>query len=159
MTAEELLSTQGAAECLSRQLPTKTAKQWALWLRNNRNTARRAIYRVPSEQIGRSAFYSQEELAKFAEWEKIRQLGTLKLTGRAAEVMQAYGIGTASGGRTGRKLKVTGINPQVDQATGKTYIQIIADDPLMVYRLELDEAKAIAKELTETISACERIVK
>jgi len=151
MTATELLSRQASAEWLAQQLPDKNAAQWALWLRNNSNSARRAVYRVPVEQVGRSAFYQPDELRKFVEFEKQRQLGTLKLTGRAAEVMRAYGIGSSGGSTTGRKLNVTAINPQIDEATGKPYIQFITGDPLMVYRLEPGDAKNIARDLIEAI--------
>lgn len=156
---EELLSNAVAAQVLSELMPEKTPDQWALWLQNNRNQARRVSYRIPFEKMAGGVFYRRDELAKFAEWEKARQLGTIKLTGRAAEVLQAFGIGSATGSTTGRKLKVTGINPQVDQATGKPFIQCITDDPLMVYRLELDEAKAILKELGEAVGWCERAAK
>lgn len=154
--AAERLTTQAAAEYLSQQFPAKTAEQWALWLRNNRNQARRAIYRVKAEQIGRSAFYAPDELAAFVTFEKSRELGTIKLTGRAAEVMHAYGIGTRGGSGTGRKFNVTSINPQIDDATGKPYVQLITDDPLMVYRLEPGQAKAISEELAEVVACCER---
>lgn len=155
MTAE-WLSTQAAGEYLSQQFPAKSAEQWALWLRNNRNQARRAIYRVKAELIGRSAFYAPEELEAFLTFEKSRQRGAIKLTGRAAEVMHAYGIGTSAGSGTGRKLKVTGINPQIDEVTGKPYVQLITHDPLMVYRLEPEQAKTISDELAEVVACCKR---
>lgn len=159
MATEEILNTQAAAELLTGVFPEKTAEQWALWLRNNRNQSRPAIYRVKAEQIGRVAFYTHEELAAFVEFEKSRQLGTIKLSSRAAEALQAVGFGTAGGSMTGRKLKITGITPQVDQETGQLFIQIIQSEPLMVYRLELEEAKAIAKELNETIAYLKRTQK
>ena len=84
----ELFSRSVAAEWLAQRLPEKTPEQWALWLRNNANTARRAVYRVPVETLGRGSFYLPEELKKFVEFEKSRQLGAIKLTGRAAEMLQ-----------------------------------------------------------------------
>lgn len=159
MATEEILNTQAAAELLTESLPEKTADQWGLWLRNNRNQSRPAIYRVKAEQIGRVAFYTREELAAFVEFEQSRQLGTIKLSGRAVEALQAVGYGTAGGSMTGRKLKISGITPQVDQVTGQLFIQIIQSEPLMVYRLELEEAKAIAKDLNETIAYLERTQK
>jgi hypothetical protein len=71
--------------------------------------------------------------------------------------MRAYGIGEKSGSATGRRLKVSGINPQVDEATGTPFVQLITSDPLMVYRLELDEAEAIIREMAEVVGACKRI--
>lgn len=156
---EELLGNSMAAQVLSEQFQGKTPDQWSGWLQNNRNQSRRVPYRIPFQRISGGIFYSSEELGKFIEFEKQRQLGTIKLTGRAAEVLKAFGVGTQGGGTTGRKLKVGGINPQIDQVTGKPYIQIITDDPLMVYRLEPGEAKSIAKELSEAVGVCERAVK
>jgi hypothetical protein len=82
-------------------------------------------------------------------------MGKMKLTGRAAEVMRAFGIGANGGSTTGRKLTVSGINPQVEESTGKPFIQLVTDEPLMVYRLELEQAKRIATELNEAIECCE----
>lgn len=152
---DELLSNNVAAQVLCELLPDKTSEQWLLWLQNNRNQSRRVSFRIPFERMAGGVFYRREELAKFAEWDKSRQLGTIKLTGRAAEVMRAFGIGSG-GSTTGRKLKVTGINPQIDEATGKPFIQLITDDPMMVYRLELFEAKSIASELNEAVGVCEK---
>jgi len=157
MATEELLSTQAAAEYLSHQLPDKSVEQWALWLRNNRNQARRAVYRVKSEQLGRMAVYSPEDLTAFVEFEKSRQLGSIKLTGRAAEVMRAFGIGESGGSTLGRKLTVTGINLQIDEATRKAYVQLITNEPLMVFRLEPEESVALGGEFTETGKAGLRI--
>lgn len=156
---DELFSSSLAAQVLSELVVGKTTEQWALWLQNNRNQSRRVPYRIPFSRMAGGVFYNPEELTKFAEWEKSRQLGRIKLTGRAAEVLQAYGINTTAGSTTGRKLKVSGINPQIDQATGTPYVQLIADDPLMVYRLELAEAAFIAKRLVTTIDECSRSIK
>lgn len=150
MATNELLSTQAAAEYLSSHLTEKSTEQWALWLRNNRNQARRAIYRVKSEQMGRMAVYAPEELAAFIEFERSRNLGTIKLTGRAVEVMRAYGLGEASGSTTGRKLTVTNVNLQIENLTQKAYVQVITSEPLMVYRLEPEQAIKIGAELTKT---------
>lgn len=150
MATNELLSTQAAAEYLSLHLSGKSTEQWALWLRNNRNQARRAIYRVKSEQMGRMAVYAPDELAAFVEFERSRNLGTIKLTGRAVEVMRAYGLGESTGSTTGRKLTVTSVNLQIDNITQKAYVQVITSEPLMVYRLEPEQAIQIGAELTKT---------
>lgn len=153
---DDLLSGGVAAQTLSELLTEKTPAQWALWLQNNRNQLRQVSFRIPFVKMAGGVFYRREDIARFAELEKSRQLGTIKLTGRAKEALDAFGIGTASGSTTGQKLTVTGINPQVDQATGKTFVQLIASNPLKVYRLELDEAEAISKELNEAIQFCKR---
>ncbi|VVP89042.1 hypothetical protein [Pseudomonas fluorescens] len=153
---EELLSNSVAAQTLCELEPEKSVEQWMHWLQNNRNQSRRVPYRIPFERMAGGVFYRREELVSFIDWEKSRQLGALKLTGRAAEVMRAYGIGEKSGSATGRKLKVTAINPQVDEATGTPFVQFITSDPLMVYRLELDEAEAIIREMAEAVGVCKR---
>lgn len=155
-SATELWGNGVAAEFLSEQLPGRDAKQWALWLRNNRSQSRKVPYRIAFERISNGTFYPPEELAKFVEWEKSRQLGTMKLTGRSAEVMRAFGIGTSSGSSTGRKLEIVGISPQFDQATGKAFVQLITADPLMVYRLAPEQACEIAQDLLAAADSQER---
>lgn len=151
MDTHNLLSRSAAAEWLALQLTDKGAEQWALFLRNNANHARRAFYRIPVVPVGRNAFYELPELGKFVEFEKSRQLGELKLTGRAAEALCAFGVGTASGSTTGRKIQLTAITPQTDSVTGARFVQIIMDDPLRVYRVDVAEAKGIVRQLMAAI--------
>lgn len=155
---QTLLSTNAAGDWLHEAIPGESAAYWRTSLANNRKPDRKPPHRVPFSIIGRGAFYSISDLIEFAEFEKSRRMGQMKLTGRAAEVIRAFGIGSG-GGTTGRNLKVTGITPQIDEASGKPFIQFITDDPLMVYRLELDEAKRIAKELLEASDLGERVAK
>lgn len=154
---EELLSNSFAAQTLSQELPDKTAEQWLAWLQNNRTPSRPVTYRVPFVKMMGGVFYRSDDIAKFIELEKSRQLGTIKLSGRAKEALDAFGIGTATGSTTGQRLNVTGINPQIDQATGKGFVQMIVTDPLRVYRLELDQAKTMAAELNEATQYLQRL--
>ena len=149
---EELWGNSFTAQALSEQLPGRDAVRWELWLRNNRNQSRAAVYRVPFERISNGTFYKPEEIAKFVAWEKSRRLGTIKMSGRAAEVMQAFGIGTATGSATGRKLLIMGIERMTDPATGQPYVQFITGDPLIVYRLEVDQALQVAAGLRTAAS-------
>lgn len=153
---DELLSNSVTAQTLFEALPDKTLEQWTLWLQNNRNPARRTPYRIPYVKMGGGVFYRTEELEKYVEWEKARRLGSFKLSGRAAEALRAFGIGEAGGGTTGRKLNITTINPQVDSTSGLLYVQVITNEPLMVYRIEVDQAREIVRELTEAVAVCER---
>lgn len=59
---------------------------------------------------------------------------------------------------TGRIMEIAAINPQFDDATNKTFVQIIVSSPFAVYRLDLDRAKAMVKELAEAIEVCERSI-
>lgn len=142
----ELLSRQAAAEWLAQQFPEKRPDQWALWLRNNANAARPAIYRVAVEQVGRGSFYRQEELQRFATWERSRQTG--QLSPRAMEALRAVGFNERGGSSTGRRFDVTGISRQYDEATGTPFVQLIVNNPhLLVYRLPVEQAIEIADQL------------
>jgi len=155
--SEYLINTV-TAKTLSEELPNKTFEQWMLWLQNNRNMARRAPYRIPYERMSGAVLYKSEEISKFIEWEKSRHIGKFKTTGRAAEVMRAFGIGEASGGANGRKLKCS-INPQASQANNKAFIQMIIDDPLLVFKLDISQAEDLCKEMQEAIDICKGVTK
>lgn len=149
MATEELLSTQAASEYLSKRLPEKTMEQWSLWLHNNRNQTRRAIYRIKTERLGRMTVYTPEELAAFIEFEKSRSIGTIKLTGRAAEAMRAFGLGEAGGGTQGRRFKGGSASPQPASDSGETFVQAVINEPLMVFTMSPEEAISFGQELTE----------
>lgn len=154
MTTTELLSRQAAAEWLAQQLQDKSVEQWALFLRNNANNARRAVYRLPVEQIGRSSFYQPDELSKFVQFEQGRQLGTLKLSGRAAQAMQAFGIGQDGGSTKGRKWKGGSANLANDN--GGVFVQAVISEPLTVFAMTAAQAIEFGKELIEAGLAAQR---
>lgn len=154
---EELLSNQAAIELLTELVPGRTAQQWAVALQNNRNPSRKVPHRIPYVRMSGSVFYKRDDIASFAEFEKVRQLGSIKLSPRIAEALRAYGVGDPGGSTTGRSLNVSAVNLQVDQSTAKPFIQVIATDPLMVYRIEVPDAKALAQELAQAVDAAERI--
>ena len=153
---QTLFNTNAASDWLNEAVPGETPAHWRTALANNRKSERNPPYRVPFSTIGRGAFYAVSDLLEYAEFEKARRMGKMKLTGRAAEVMRAFGIGAIGGSTTGRKLTVSGISHQVEERTGKPFIQLITDEPLMVYRLEIEQAKNIAAELMKAIECCER---
>ena len=139
---EELLSTAVAAEALHELDSSKTVDQWAYFLQNNRNRARKVGYRIPFDKIAGAAFYQRGELLKFVEWDRARQIGTIKLTGRAAEVVQAFGIGSKGGSATGRALNLIEVRAIGDE------IQMVLAEPLMVYRLSKEQANTLALALS-----------
>ncbi|MFM0406835.1 hypothetical protein [Paraburkholderia dipogonis] len=155
---EDLLSSSATAAVLAEQIPDKTSAQWTLWLQNNRNPARNAVYRVPFERVSGGVFYRADEVAKFAEWEKSRKLGTLKLTGPATEALRAFGIGEQGGGTTGRRLDCD-ITVQVDPANSRPYAQLLIKNPLLVFRLEAEQVKQLHRELGDTVRFLERHAK
>ena len=154
----ELLSSKLAAERLHEALPGHSIKYWQQWLTNNRNHSRRTVYRIPFHNVigMRSAHYEPEELKKFIEFEKTRQLGKIELKGRAAEVLRAYGIGEQKGGITGRQWEAS-IIPQVDEVTQSPYIQIILNDPFLIFRLEIEQAEKLSCELIDGLNVCNRV--
>lgn len=153
---DELLSNGVAANLLNELLPNKTPEQWLLWLQNNRNKARPATYRIPVEKLGGGVFYLREEVVKFAEFEKSKTLGAIKLTGRAVEVLRAIGFNEHGGSSTGRSFNPSGVYLQTDESTGNEFLQLHTKDPLMIYRIEIDAAEFLLKELTEALTACRR---
>lgn len=153
----ELLSTQAAAELIESVIHEPGGSTyWSRVLTNNRREDRNPPHRVPYQRLGGGAFYRPKDVEEFIEFERSRRLGVVKLSGRAAEAIRAFGIGEKGGSSTGRKLNVSAITLQIDQATGARFVQLVMNDPLMVYRLELSEAKALAQELADTAQAGER---
>lgn len=152
--AEELLNRQVAAEWLNQQLSEKSVEQWVLWLRNNANSARPAKFRIATVTIGRGTFYRVTDLEKFVEFEKGRQLGAVKLTGRAAEVLQAFGIGEEGSSTSGRRWKGGSANVANN---GSVFVQVIVNEPLSVFRVEPADAIAFGQELVEAGKAAQRI--
>ena len=149
---DELFNNAVAAEYLSELMPDRTAEKWAQWLQNNRNKTRPATYRIPVEKLGGGVFYLREELAKFAEFEKSRTLGAIKLSGRAAEALHAIGFNEQGGSSTGRSFDVTAVTPQFSE--GRKYIRIQAENPLRIYRIELDNARFLMNELAGIFNKC-----
>jgi hypothetical protein len=151
---DELLSTQAAAEHLARELPTKTETQWALWLRNNRNHSRSAIYRVPVVHVGRPAYYKPKDLAEFIDFERRMQAGAMPLSGRAKQALQAFGLGEP--GSTGMGRKWRGANANLAVGEKGALVQFVVSEPLMVFALSPEQAQAIGRELLEAGQAAQR---
>lgn len=149
---DDLFSTQAAAEMLHEAIPEPKG-YWARFLMNNKRPDRNPPFRVEFVKMGGGVLYPRKALADFIGWEKTRRLGDLKLTGRAAEVMRAFGIGEAGGGSIGRSLDCS-IHPQNNPTTGKPYVQLIVKDPLLVFHLETEQAEAIIRELQGAVTSC-----
>lgn len=144
---KDLLSNSMAAESLHRIFPNRDVQQWSMWLQNNRNQSRSVPYRIPFVRMHGGVFYEVEELNRFADWERARSLGTIKLSGRAAEALAAYGVGSDNGGAYGRSLAYT-VMPAVTEE-GEPFVRLMTEKPLAVYRLEIAQALALANELVE----------
>ena len=156
-SVQELLNISVAAEYLSKHLTDKTPEQWRLALQNNRSTSRAVSFRIPFEKLGGGVFYDRDELVKFVEFEKMRQLGTLKLTGRAAEALKAIGFGEAGGSSTGKSFKVSSVTLALDEGDARRkFVQIATTEPLQIFRVELDAARLLASELNDILSYLDR---
>jgi len=151
----ELLSNSVAALTLAELSPEKTEAQWLHWLQNNRNQSRSVPYRVPFERMAGGVFYRREELVLFLDWEKSRQLGTIKLSGRAAEAMRAFGVGEPGGGSQGRKWK--GGDANLASSQGRVSVQVIINEPLLVFSLTSEEALDFARRLVDAANAAIQI--
>lgn len=150
----ELLSPSVAAQRLHELLPHKTVAQWGRWLQNNRDQNRAVAYRIPFERLSSGVVYRPESLREYSDYENQRRIGNRRLTAQEKEVLKAYGVGEPSGGATGRKLDIGGINVHLDDATQMPYIQMIVNEPLLVFRVEVSQAEAILKELQDAVDYC-----
>jgi hypothetical protein len=148
-TVEELWSNSLTAQFLAEQLPGRNSERWYLWIRNNRNNSRSAAYRVPFVRISNGTFYRPADVHKFIAWEKARQLGTMKMSSRTLQAMQAFGVGQPNGSSTGRSLQVLALTAQSDPITGDHFVRFVTDEPLTVYRLSPEEAKSLGQQLVD----------
>lgn len=145
--SNELLNTQAAADWLDKAIPGESPSYWSGVLINNRRNDRPQVYKLPLTRVGKGAFYTVEALNSYADFEKSRRLGSIKLTGRAAEALHAYGIGQG-GSTTGRPWKGAAVTLQTDEAGG-VFVQLVVREPLTVFRMEPQQALDLGEELVE----------
>lgn len=154
-----LYNTAAAAEFLHEQLPGKTPTYWSGRLVNMRRIDRSTALAIPFSRAGKAAFYDETDLRLFADFERMCHLGKVKVTGRAAEALKAFGIGQAGGGAQGRTFKGATVNMQVNNDDGQPFVQTIVNEPLTVFVMTADQAIAFGKELIEAGQAAKRITK
>jgi len=149
-------STQAAAEHMSQQLG-QTVDYWTTRLANMRNPKRAVAYRLNfATTEGRLGLYSEEDLQAFVEFEKAKQLGNLTLSPRAAEALQAFGVGKPGGGTRGRIFSGS-TNMQPAEDGHPPIVQLILNNPLMVFALSPDQALELGQELIDNANAAKRI--
>jgi hypothetical protein len=153
----DLYNTQAAGELLQSQLQEHEG-YWQQFLTNNRRADRTPPYRIPFTRLGKAALYSREELAKFLAWEKSRRIGEIKLTGRAAEIIHMYGIGQSGGSNHGRELSYN-VTFQFDEVRREFYIAMQIDEPLLMFKLPMTQAKNLRDDLSELIDTSERVAR
>lgn len=149
--------TQAAAELLAEQVG-ESVDYWTTRLANMRNPKRSVAYRLNfSATEGRLGLYAEEDLRAFIEFEKTRRIGKVTLSPRAAEALRAFGVGQPGGNTTGRKLNCSiHVQPGNDNTSGP-FVQLIVNDPLLVFRIDADELDSLIKELTEAKTCIDRL--
>jgi hypothetical protein len=155
--SDDVFNTNAAADFLNELVPGQSPAYWNQRLINARRSDRKQPFTVPFSTIGKAAFYQEADLKQFAEFEKARRLGKVKLSGRAAEAIRAFGIGEQSGGSQGRQFKGASVNLQTSTDSGAAFVQTIISEPLMVFAMSPEDAIAFGKELVKTGQAAQRI--
>ena len=154
-TEETLFTTQAASEWLNEAIPGESPQYWQQSLINNRRPDRNPAHRIPFSMMGRSAVYALEALQEFAEFEKFRRLGVLKLSGRAAEALQAFGVGQEGGSARGRRWQ--GGSANLGNDNDGVFVQFVINEPLNVFVMTGEQAAALARELNEVGQAAMRL--
>jgi hypothetical protein len=154
------LDTRAAAQYLHDRLPGESVKYWSLRLNNLRRKDRRQPFPLNFAEVkGKSGYYAQDDLAQYVEFEKARRTDKAKLTGRAAELARAFGAGEPGGSSYGRKLAYTVMLGFEEGDVSKQFVRLMIERPLGVFRLEADEAAALAAELADAVKAIKRHAK
>lgn len=68
-----IISVRYASAWLAEKAPTRDARQWELWLRNNRMPNRPVAYRVPYAKGAKKVFYRMSDLERIARIETTSQ--------------------------------------------------------------------------------------
>jgi hypothetical protein len=151
----DLFNTNAAADYLADAIPGESASYWYQRLVNARRSDRQQPFAIPFSTLGKVCLYEQSDLEQFVEFEKSRRLGKVKLSGRAAEALRAFGIGEPGGSSLGRVFKGGAANPHPDNKGG-TLVQATIHEPLMVFAMTPEQAIAFGKELKEAGEAAQR---
>lgn len=154
MTQETLLTTHAAGDYLHEQMPGESPDYWRQALINNRRNDRKPAHRIPFSTLGRAAVYRPEDLAAFCEFEKSRRLGTVTLSAKAAEALRAIGFGEEGSSTSGRRWKGGSANVV---NIGGMFVQVVVNEPLIVFRVEPADAIAFGRELVEAGENAQRI--
>lgn len=123
---------------------------WRVFLQNNRRPDRQPPHFIPFLVTRGRPNYRVADLDKYIATYRAGELARGKLPGRLAEAMREIG-----GWPTGRPFKAC-ITPQVEEATGITFISLHVADPLAIYRLEPEQARSLAAELIEAADVADR---
>jgi len=137
---EPLLSSTEAEDYLQAALGEPDG-YWRIFLQNNRRPERKPTYAIPFEIVRRRPHYQRRDLDVYIELHRAAELQRGKVPGSTSQVLQSLG-----GWPTGRPF-VGWVSTQVEEATGIKYVRLHLADPLAVYRLEPEEARAVPAEM------------
>lgn len=147
----DLFNTNAAADFLNEAVPGESASYWSQRLVNARRSDRPQPFTIPFSTVGKACFYEQSDLEQFAEFERSRQLGKVKLSGRAAEALRAFG-----GNPQGRPFKGGSAYLIPSDAVGGVRVRLTIDEPLMVFSMTAAQAIEFGKELADVGRAAQR---
>lgn len=139
----DTLSSKEVADDLADRLGG-TPSRWATWLANDRRPGRAHLL-PPLRGPGRLR-YLRAALDAYVDAERSRRARDTTPAGRVAEALRAFGIGEEGGSSTGRRLDCQ-VLEQRDDGDGKPFVQVVVAKPLLVFRLEPDEAHRLAASL------------
>jgi hypothetical protein len=151
---ENFLDTKAAAEYLHAQIPGESAKYWTARLNNLRRTDRAQPFELRFAKVkGKSGFYNRADLEQYVKFEQSRRLGKVKLSGRAAEALRAFG-----GFPQGRPFKGgSAYLLPPSETSSSVLVRLTIDEPLMVFAMTPEQAIEFGKDLVETAQAAQRI--
>ena len=123
---------------------------WRVFLQNNRRPDRQPAHVIPYAVERGRPVYMSAALDEFIANQKADALDRGQVPGRLDDALRAIG-----GWPTGRPW-AGWITPQVEEGTGVTFVRVHLADPLAVYRLDPDQARAVAKDLIESADQVDR---
>ena len=150
MSKKNEVLTAGEAEKRLQAALGERDGYWRVYLQNNRRPDRQPSYAIPySVERGRPV-YMASDLDAFIANQKAESLERGQVPGRLDDALRAIG-----GWPTGRPW-AGWITPQVEEGTGVTFVRVHLADPLAVYRLDPDQARAVARDLIESADQVDR---
>jgi hypothetical protein len=123
---------------------------WRVFLQNNRRPDRQPAHVIPYAVERGRPVYVAGDLDAFIAKQKAESLDRGKVPGRLDDALRAIG-----GWPTGRPW-AGWITPQVEEGTSVTFVRVHLADPLAIYRLDPDQARAVARDLIEAADQADR---
>lgn len=139
------LSSREAAALLCDALGG-TVKEWMGRLSNDRRKGRRGRFGGFKEGNSHPT-YHRLWLNHIVDEERANRLTRSNPSSHLADALTAYGIGTDEGGLMGRRLQAQAVAKR-DEVTGTGFVQLHVSSPPLVYRLPIQQALDLARDLS-----------